>query len=211
MVPIGDKIPTPTAITATPTTYTGTTKPQIHALSPATIASTTMLPPFGVIQRALPQPEPLVRKRKIKTPRPVWVPSGTHSPASVGAATDGSVHFASPPTTPDDSPGQSEPKNASAIATLEEVDEDEDEEERVPKFEDSAPIAISKKKVGPRRKVRSPSPDADDPADPGDEFSRPSILTLRPWEEENGTTSMVQDYRILIHGRLHVGKVQTEW
>jgi hypothetical protein len=209
-IQMGHIIPTPTTTATTPTPSTTMARPQIFAPSPGTIASTSMLPPFGTIQYVPSHPEPLSKKGKTQAPRPDWVPSGSHSPASVGGATDGSVHFASPPTTPDDSPGQNNPKAANDGIALDEIEVEDDGEEPEPK--NPVPIAFSKKKGGgPRRKARSPSPDTEDPADPDDELSRPSILTLRPWEEEDGTTSIVQDYRMLIHGRLHVGKVQTEW
>jgi hypothetical protein len=199
----------------TPNSYISAAGLQIYVPSPATILSTSMLPPFGSTPRVLPQPLPqseqLTKKRKFDAPRPLWTPSGSFSPASVGGATNGSAHFASPPKTPE-SPKQSNPKNTTNIdEDVIEDGEQEGEEEDNPQPEGPAPIAFSKKKVPVKRRPRSPSPDTEDRVDPDDEFNRPSVLTLRPWEEEDGTISMVQDFRMLIHGRLHVGKVQTEW
>jgi hypothetical protein len=214
-------------IAATPTTFIITSRPQAPAPSPATVATTTSVFPFIRTPGVQPTPEPRFLKRKLDATQPIWLTSGSHSPASVGGATNGS-HFVSPPTTPD-SPGQLVSNNTTKAPVVdpnddvEEAEEKEEEEEEEDEVGDDEleegkdehdglePIAFSRKRGSSKRKIKSPSTDNYDPADPDDELNRPSVLTLRPWEEEDGTMSMVQDYRILIHGRLHVGKIQTEW
>jgi hypothetical protein len=63
--------------------------------------------------------------------------------------------------------------------------------------------------ASPKRRARSPSPP--DPGDSDNELSKPSVLTLREWDEEGGRVSMVQDYRIIMGKELLVGKVQSSW
>jgi hypothetical protein len=127
---------------ATPTTFSITSRPQVLALSPTTIATTTSIFPF------------------IRTPGVQLSPElfSSYSPTSVGRATNGTK----------------EPVVDSNDEDTEAKEEEEGDEEGQ------------------------------------DELDRPSVLTLRLWEED-GTVSMVQDYRILIRGQLHVGKIQTEW
>jgi hypothetical protein len=156
------------------------------------------LPPLRQILQQLPTAQPRARR-----------------PSTSSSSALSSVQFISPPITPDtgNPPSRSagaETQNQSTRLII-----------RVPrrKSDPVAPAPPPQRSIEKQRerspppalRARTPPPSAYDPTDPDGEFSRPSVTTLVPWEEDDGSTSMVQDYRLLMGGELMVGKVESEW
>jgi hypothetical protein len=176
----------------------GGTSSRENSISPTEYQSPQyQLPPPPLQQQHHFDPESPAKRQK-SNPEPVVAPiEDRRASISTLSSVDSSRHLVSPPITPalPQTPKFATNKPVRLTITVQ--------------SDSSAQKRKSKPPVSPKRRASSPSPP--DPDGSEDELSRPSVLTLREWDEEDGHVSMVQDYRLLMGGELLVGKVQSSW